>query len=116
MDAMRKIEAGRICPTAPDVIWLQVDPECSEDDTPVYPGDNIGEVTWCWHDINDSDTKYVRADIYATTIQTLASKEAELAAREAEIARLNSFIESAFLAYPNLDLDIAALTKQPPKD
>ena len=69
-------------------------------------------------------------ELLATHTAELAAREAEIANQAlnyvslfgelqnamAEIARLNSFIESAFLAHPNLDLDIAVLTQQPTKD
>lgn len=47
----------------PTELWLQLHGDCSEADLsePVdYTG---GDVTWCWHKINDSDVRYVRADI-----------------------------------------------------
>jgi hypothetical protein len=64
--AVAAIPEHQHCPTAPAHIWLQVDPECLEGDVPVYPGDNVGDVSWCWHSINDSDTLYVRADLAAS--------------------------------------------------
>lgn len=51
---------GMLCPTAPDRIWLQVDPEPEEEGVPMYPGD---EATWCADKINDTDTLYIRADL-----------------------------------------------------
>ncbi|CAM3946208.1 hypothetical protein [Xenorhabdus thuongxuanensis] len=51
-----------LCPTAPEYIWLQTDPEPEEEGRPVYP-DNGVEITWCSDWINPTDTLYVRADL-----------------------------------------------------
>lgn len=47
----------------PENLWLQLHGDCCEDDLlkPVDYTNN--EVTWCWHAINDSDVRYVRADL-----------------------------------------------------
>ena len=46
----------------PTELWLQLHGDCAPGDLsePVdYTG---GDVTWCWHKINNSDVRYVRAD------------------------------------------------------
>lgn len=51
-------EAARIAAlhkSAPEVIWLQVDPESEQ-------FDGWEAITWCTDQINDTDVKYVRAD------------------------------------------------------
>ncbi|MBW5406927.1 hypothetical protein ACISK3_05125 [Morganella morganii] len=53
------------CPTAPELIWLQVDPEPEDEGKPVFPDcpscDDI--TTWCSDRINPTDTLYIRADL-----------------------------------------------------
>jgi hypothetical protein len=47
----------------PEELWLQLHGDCSDDELtdPVdYTDDSV---TWCWHQINNSDVRYVRADI-----------------------------------------------------
>lgn len=52
----------------PEAIYLQV--LVDDDGKPVYaPGDDI---TWCRDKINDSDVKYVRADLVAARQDTPA--------------------------------------------
>ena len=47
----------------PKEIWLQLHGDCSADEL-LEPVDyTSGEVTWCWHSINNSDVRYVRADL-----------------------------------------------------
>ena len=56
----------------PKELWLQLHGDCSADELlePVdYTG---GEVTWCWHAINNSDVRYVREDL----AQPASTKEA----------------------------------------
>jgi hypothetical protein len=43
-------------PSAPEVIWLQVDPEAEQ-------FDGWEAQTWCSDRINETDVKYVRADL-----------------------------------------------------
>ncbi len=58
-------DIGMFCPTAPERIWLQSDPESTG--TPIYPTDpSPDDVTWCADKINNSDTRYVRADLAVT--------------------------------------------------
>lgn len=55
----------------PAELWLQLHGDTQETGLPVdYTGD---DVTWCWHQINDSDVRYVRADLAGITPQ--AGKE-----------------------------------------
>ncbi|NBN44428.1 hypothetical protein GWJ05_01295 [Proteus sp. G2626] len=52
------------CPTAPELIWLQVDPEPEEENKPVYPVNlRSDDVTWCADRIHPTDTLYIRADL-----------------------------------------------------
>ncbi|MCY0803716.1 hypothetical protein N0398_22175 [Providencia rettgeri] len=52
------------CPTAPELIWLQVDPEPEEINKPVYPVNLYsGDVTWSADREFPTDTLYVRADL-----------------------------------------------------
>jgi hypothetical protein len=47
----------------PEELWLQLHGDCSDDELtdPVdYTDDSV---TWCWHQIHNSDARYVRADI-----------------------------------------------------
>jgi hypothetical protein len=55
---------GMACPTAPERIWLQVDPEPEEDGQPEWPSHPYvrDDVTWCADKINNTDTLYIRAD------------------------------------------------------
>ncbi|BBU96549.1 hypothetical protein [Providencia rettgeri] len=52
------------CPTAPKLIWLQVDPEPEEENKPVYPVNLYsGDVTWSADREFPTDTLYIRADL-----------------------------------------------------
>ena len=56
--AMKRAPTPKIPSDAPKRIWLQHDPE---DEGRLFK--DAGEVTWCQDKINDSDIKYVRADL-----------------------------------------------------
>jgi hypothetical protein len=47
----------------PDEVWLQLH---GDDSDPTDPVDFTDGVTWCWHQINDSDVRYVRAAVAST--------------------------------------------------
>lgn len=50
--------------TAPERIWLQVNPEAvSENDEP-FPSDHEG-ITWCQDSVGGDEVEYVRADLVA---------------------------------------------------
>ncbi|HHR6142725.1 TPA: hypothetical protein ACS72N_003059 [Providencia alcalifaciens] len=52
------------CPTAPELIWLQVDPEPEEINKPEFPVNlRSDDVTWCVDRIHPTDTLYIRADL-----------------------------------------------------
>ncbi|HEK0319746.1 TPA: hypothetical protein SMO66_003591 [Proteus mirabilis] len=52
------------CPTAPELIWLQVDPEPEEINKPEFPVNlRSDDVTWCADKIHPTDTLYIRADL-----------------------------------------------------
>lgn len=52
------------CPTAPELIWLQVDPEPYEVNKPEFPVNlRSDDVTWCSDRIHSTDTLYIRADL-----------------------------------------------------
>lgn len=56
-------DKGMLCLSAPERIWLQVDPEPLEAGKPQYPTDaGRDDVTWCRDQINETDTLYIRAD------------------------------------------------------
>lgn len=58
------------CPTAPELIWLQVDPEPEEENKPVYPVNLYsGDVTWSSSREFPTDTLYVRADFLLQSIK-----------------------------------------------
>ena len=55
------------CPTAPELIWLQVDPEPAEENKPVYPVNlRSDDVTWCADRVHPTDTLYIRAYLIQT--------------------------------------------------
>ncbi|ENU1225074.1 MULTISPECIES: hypothetical protein [Providencia] len=55
------------CPTAPELIWLQVDPEPEEENKPVYPVNlRSDDVTWCADRVHPTDTLYIRAYLIQT--------------------------------------------------
>lgn len=63
--AQMQREAAQPEPSAqgPAELWIQLHGDTQETGLPVdYTGD---DVTWCWHQINDSDVRYVRADLVA---------------------------------------------------
>jgi hypothetical protein len=47
----------------PEVLWLQLHGDCSDAELSEPVDYTSGDVTWCWHAINDSDIRYVRADL-----------------------------------------------------
>ncbi len=52
------------CPTAQELIWLQVDPEPEEINKPEFPVDlRSDDVTWCADRIHPTDTLYIRGDL-----------------------------------------------------
>ncbi|MDE4731371.1 MULTISPECIES: hypothetical protein [Providencia] len=58
------------CPTAPELIWLQVDPEPEEINKPVYPVNLYsGDVTWSSSREFPTDTLYVRADFLFQSVK-----------------------------------------------
>lgn len=58
------------CPTAPELIWLQVDPEPEEENKPVYPVNLYsGNVTWSSSRELPTDTLYVRADFLLQSVK-----------------------------------------------
>lgn len=57
------LDIGILCPTAPERIWLQVDPQPETEGYAVYPENPAqDDVTWCADKINTTDTLYIRAD------------------------------------------------------
>ncbi|MEX6184142.1 hypothetical protein AB6G20_11570 [Providencia hangzhouensis] len=58
------------CPTAPELIWLQVDPEPEEINKHVYPVNLYsGDVTWSSSREFPTDTLYVRADFLLQSVK-----------------------------------------------
>ena len=58
----------------PKELWLQLHGDCSADEL-LEPVDyTSGEVTWCWHAINNSDVRYVREDLAQQS--NISTKEA----------------------------------------
>jgi hypothetical protein len=47
----------------PAALWLQLHGDCSEAELSEPVDYTSGDVTWCWHAINDTDVRYVRADL-----------------------------------------------------
>ena len=62
----------------PERIWLQHDLEGTGEPYTEPVGD---EVTWCWHQISQYDTEYVRADLHDEAIR-LAIRAAVAQERE----------------------------------
>jgi hypothetical protein len=64
-DAIEKMEKQE--PVAsyqgPHELWLQLHGDCSDDELEQPVDYTDDSVTWCWHQIHDSDVRYVRADI-----------------------------------------------------
>ena len=55
-EADEKARIAALHKSAPEVIWLQVDPEAEQ-------FDGWEAQTWCSDKINETDVKYVRADL-----------------------------------------------------
>jgi hypothetical protein len=51
----------------PAELWLQLHGDCSEIELSEPVDYTSDDVTWCWHQINDSDVRYVRADLAGIT-------------------------------------------------
>jgi len=47
----------------PKELWLQLHGDCSDDELTEPVDYTDDSVTWCWHQIYNSDVRYVRADI-----------------------------------------------------
>jgi len=47
----------------PEELWLQLHGDCSDDELTEPVDYTDDSVTWCWHQIHDSDVRYVRADL-----------------------------------------------------
>jgi hypothetical protein len=47
----------------PSELWLQLHGDCSDAELDEPVDYTSGDVTWCWHRINDSDVRYIRADL-----------------------------------------------------
>ncbi|MCG9943638.1 hypothetical protein [Providencia rettgeri] len=61
---INKLPESINCPTSPELIWLQVDPEPEEINKPEFPVNlRSGDVTWCADRIHPTDTLYIRADL-----------------------------------------------------
>lgn len=69
-DEKRRIAA--LHKTAPETIWLQIDPEAEQ-------FDGWDAQTWCSDQINDTDLKYVRTDVVEELRQQLAERDAYVA-------------------------------------
>lgn len=81
--------------TAPERIWLQVNPEAAPDDQP-FPKDTEG-VTWCSHSIGGQEVEYVRATKSAApdrppTPEELAARLVALAAAMFDIGAEMQYI------------------------
>ena len=55
-----KARIAELHKNAPEIIWLQIDPEAEQ-------FDGWDGLTWCADRINETDLKYVRADIVKLT-------------------------------------------------
>lgn len=61
---INKLPESINCPTSPELIWLQVDPEPEEINKPEFPVNlRSDDVTWCADRIHPTDTLYIRADL-----------------------------------------------------
>jgi hypothetical protein len=49
----------------PEELWLQLHGDCSDDELTEPVDYTDDSVTWCWHQIHDSDVRYVREDTAA---------------------------------------------------
>jgi hypothetical protein len=49
----------------PEELWLQLHGDCSDDELTEPVDYTDDSVTWCWHQIYDSDVRYVREDTAA---------------------------------------------------
>ena len=65
----------------PERIWLQHDLEGTGEP---YTEPDDDEVTWCWHQISQYDTEYVRADLHDEAIRAAVAAERERAAKVCE--------------------------------
>lgn len=59
--------------TAPERIWLQVDPNGDPDDRDEpCPDPSDVELTWCWTQVGGQEVEYVRADLVRAAMPTNA--------------------------------------------
>lgn len=54
-------EFDALTPSAPERIWLQINPEDDDRRWP-YPADH-DSVSWCWESIGGAEVEYVRSDL-----------------------------------------------------
>ena len=69
-DADEKARIAALHKSAPETIWLQIDPEGEQ-------FDGWEATTWCSDQINDSDLNYVRSDLVEGIKQQLAEARSE---------------------------------------
>ena len=59
--------------TAPERIWLQIDPNGDADDrSESCPDPSDVELTWCWTEVGGQEVEYVRADLVHAAMPTNA--------------------------------------------
>lgn len=83
--------------TAPQRVWLQINPDGVGNGVYPYPADHDG-VTWCWHSIGGDEVEYVRADLAAQPVSAPAAEQAEPVAWTWPGAMRRQFTDSKHLA------------------
>lgn len=73
LEADEKARIAALHKSAPERIWLQIDPEAEQFDW-------WDAQTWCSDQINDTDLEYVRADVVESLRQQLETERMRLAA------------------------------------
>ena len=71
-EADEKVRIAALHKTAPETIWLQIDPEAKQ-------FDGWDAQTWCSDQINDTDLEYVRVDVVESMRQQLAERDNQVA-------------------------------------
>jgi hypothetical protein len=68
-NTMKFVQPAPVQPVAsykgPEELWLQLHGDCSDDELTEPVDYTDDSVTWCWHQIYDSDVRYVREDTAA---------------------------------------------------
>ncbi len=77
----------------PKELWLQLHGDCSDEELTEPVDYTDDSVTWCWHQIYDSDVRYVREDIPPNVATPPAAKRQWVGLTEQERNDIEDYCE-----------------------